>query len=159
MCRRISFYIHFRPGKLHLSKKSKSFYPSLHILVGGTRARSVMWSLHIYIVWSDMGTLLEYPAHLRRSRNFHLYARLILVSGIGISGNTWYMYYCIFRFICVLKMLIRDGVFCKRVHHKTALILISASLTRCLTLVIVFSQLHQDKSWNKSNFVCLEKAY
>jgi hypothetical protein len=35
-----------------------------------------------------MGTLLEYPAHMRRSRNFHLYARLLLGSGIGISGNT-----------------------------------------------------------------------
>ncbi len=81
-------------GGYIFSKKSKSFYPSLHLLVAGTRRRSIMWSLHIYCV-------------IRH-------------------GNTWYMYYYIFRFICVLKMLLRDGVFCKRVHHKTAITLITA---------------------------------
>ncbi len=45
-----------------------------------------------------------------------------------------------------MEMLLRDGGFSKRVHHKTELILISASLTQCVTSVIVFSQLHQDKS-------------
>ncbi len=37
-------------GSYILSNKSKSFYPSLHILIAGTRTRSVMWSLHIYCV-------------------------------------------------------------------------------------------------------------
>ncbi len=132
----------------------------IHILVAGTRTRSVMWSLYLYIVWSDEGTLLEYPAHLRRSRNFHLYARLL----IGVwCRHFWkyilYVQYCIFRYIYVMEMLLRDGGFWRRMHHKTALILIIASLTHCVTLVIIFSYLHQDKILYVFKEILFEKKH
>ncbi len=54
-------------------------------------------------------------------------------------------------------MFLRDGVFCKRVHHKTALILIIASLTQCVTLVIIFSYLHHDKILYVLKEILIEK--